>query len=330
MTAFDAPTTEPDLPATMAAWQWTGTGRPLARHDVRVPVPGPGEVLLRVRAAGMCHSDVGELDEPSWAVNITRNPITLGHEIAGEVVATGPGVDAWRAGDRVGVHPLGSTVPGYSRDGGYAAFTVAPAMDLVHVPDTLSFDLAALGTDAGMTSHHAVVTVAGVRDGSRVGIIGLGGLGQIGAQVAALLGAEVYAADLSPDARALAREWGLAGLYAAAEEMAGLGLDAVVDFAGFGSTTEAAVHAIRVGGSVVMVGLGAERTTLTTADVIHQKARIQGSSGGTQHDIEAVYDYLDRGLVTPRVEHLDFDRVPDGIERLRAGRVTGRLVVRMD
>lgn len=315
----------------MAAWQWTGTGRPLTRHERPLPTPGPEEVLLRVRAAGMCHSDVGELDEPSWAAHITRNPITLGHEIAGVVVAVGSAaVTQWQVGDRVGVHPLGETVPGYSRDGGYAAFTIAPARDLVRVPDGLSFDLAAVGTDAGMTSHHALVEVARVRSGSRVGIIGLGGLGQIGAQIAVLLGAEVHAADRSPAALAAARGWGLAATYASAEEMAGLGLDAVVDFAGFGTTTEAAIHSIRVGGDVVMVGLGAEKTTLTTADVIHQKARIHGSSGGTAQDIEAVYDYLEQGLVIPSVEHLGFEEVPTGIERLRTGQVTGRLVVVMD
>jgi propanol-preferring alcohol dehydrogenase len=112
--------------------------------------------------------------------------------------------------------------------------------------------------------------------------------------------------------------------------MAGLGLDVVIDFAGFGSTTEAAVQAIRVGGDVVMVGMAAERTTLTTADVIHQRARIHGSSGGNVADIDAVYTYLDRGEVTPRVEHLSFADVPTGIERLRAGDVTGRLVVLLE
>lgn len=314
----------------MRAWQWTGTGHPLSLHDVAVPPLAPDEVLIRVRAAGMCHSDVGELDEPSWAVNITRNPITLGHEIAGDVVSVGEEVTDWHPGDRVGVCPLGRTVPGYSRDGGYAAYTVAPATDLARIPDRLPYDLAALGTDAGMTSHHALVSVGAVRSGSRVGIIGLGGLGQIGAQLAVLLGAEVHAADLNPKAREMAQAWGLSAVYASAEEMSGLDLDVVVDFAGFGSTTEAAVHAIRVGGDVVMVGLGAGKTTLTTADVIHQKARIHGSSGGTLADIEAVFGYLASGQITPHAEHLSFADVPTGIERLRAGDVTGRLVVLMD
>jgi len=311
---------------TMQAWQWTGTGRPLTLATVPVPEPGPGEVLLRVRAAGMCHSDVGELDEPSWAENIHRNPLTLGHEIAGEVVAVGEGVDL-PVGGRYGVHPLGETVPGYGRDGGYAAFHVSPAADLVALPDGLSFQLGALGTDAGMTSHHAVAEVAGVRAGQRVGIIGLGGLGQIGARIAVLLGAQVYAADPSPSARRLGKEVGAHSVVADATELAGHGLDSVVDFAGYTSTAQAAVRAIRIGGVVVMVGLGAHISELVTADVVHQKAVIRGSSGGTKADIEAVYRYLVDGQIVPRVEELTFDQVDQGIDRLRRGEVTGRLVV---
>ncbi|GLB63897.1 alcohol dehydrogenase [Dietzia sp. NCCP-2495] len=340
---------EQAVPAQMQAWQWTGTGRPLTLSTVDVPEPGPGEVLLRVRAAGMCHSDVGELDEPSWAVNIHKNPITLGHEIAGDVVAVGPGVRASTAGaggdgaggatdvkddddvvvigGRYGVHPMGVTVPGYGRDGGYAAYHVAPAADLVPLPDGVSYAHGALGTDAGMTSHHAVAVVAGVRAGHRVGIIGLGGLGQIGARIAVLLGATVYAADPNPSARALGEEIGLADVCADASGLAGLGLDSVIDFAGFGSTAQAAVTAIRVGGTVVMVGMGAHISELVTADVVHQKALIRGSSGGTREDIAAVYRYLHDGEITPVVEHLTFDRVDEGIDRLRRGDVTGRLVV---
>ncbi len=314
---------------TMSAWRWTGTGRPLDLQEIPVPEPGDDEVLIKVGAAGMCHSDVGEIDEPSWAATITRNPITLGHEIAGEVAAVGTEVTGWRPGQRVGVHPLGRTVPGYSRDGGYAAYTVSPVDDLLAVPDDLSDELAAVGTDAGMTSYHAVVAVAGVRAGMRVGIIGLGGLGQLGAQLAVHLGAEVYAAEVSAEARALAASWGLAGTVGSADDLRGLGLDAVVDFVGAGTTTEAAVHAIRVGGDVVMVGLGAEHTTLTTADVIHQKARIHGSSGGTREDIEAVYQLLASGMLRPALEPISFDAIPSGIDRLRAGTVRGRLVVRM-
>ncbi|MFD4324126.1 zinc-binding dehydrogenase [Nocardioides sp. NPDC058538] len=314
----------------MGAWQWTGTGRPLTLNQVPVPTPAADEVLIRVRAAGMCHSDVGELDEPSWAANIKRNPITLGHEIAGEIAQVGTAVTQWQVGDRVGVHPLGDTVPGYSRDGGYAAYTVAPATDLIAMPDGLPFDLAAAGTDAGMTSHHAVAAVARVGSGDRVGIIGLGGLGQFGARIAALLGAEVYAADTSPAAVALGEQLGLAAVHPRAEDLIGLGLDVVIDFAGFGSTTSAAVGAIRKGGTIVMVGMGAVETTLVIADVIHQGAHIHGSSGGTREDIARVYDYLAQGEITPTIEHLDHVQVPDGIERLRAGRVTGRLVVTTD
>lgn len=317
------------LPAEMTAWQWVGTGEPITRATVPVPQPGPGEVLLRVRAAGMCHSDIGELDEPSWAVNILRNPITLGHEIAGDIVALGAGVDRVAVGERFGVHPLGASVPGYGRDGGYAAFHVAPVADLVALPDGLDYGLGALGTDAGMTSHHAIAAVAGVRSGDRVGIIGLGGLGQIGARIGVLLGAEVHAADPNPKARVLGEDLGAYRAVADAADLAGSGLDAVIDFAGFGSTAQAAVEAIRVGGTVVMVGMGAHTSSLVTADVIHQKATIRGSSGGAKEDIEAVYCYLLDGRIVPTVEELAFDQVPEGIDRLRRGAVTGRLVATM-
>lgn len=317
------------LPIEMSAWQWTGTGNPITLATVPVPEPGPGEVLLEVRAAGMCHSDVGELDEPSWAVNIHRNPITLGHEIAGVVVVTGPGVEGVAVGDRVGVHPLGETVPGYGRDGGYAAYHVAPAADLVPLPDDLDFGLGALGTDAGMTSHHAVAEVAGVTAGDKVGIIGLGGLGQIGARIAVLLGAEVHAADPSPGARALGEELGANRVVSDAAELAGSELDSVIDFAGFGSTVQAGVQAIRVGGTVVMVGMGAHMSNVVTADVIHQKATLRGSSGGTKEDIRAVYEYLRDGRIVPTVEELGFEQVAEGIDRLRSGALTGRLVVTM-
>ncbi|GAB3571261.1 NAD(P)-dependent alcohol dehydrogenase [Amycolatopsis endophytica] len=316
-------------PAMMEAWQWTGTGRPLSRCVVPVPRPGRGEVLVAVRAAGMCHSDVGELDEPSWAENIHKNPITLGHEIAGEVAETGALVTAFAPGDRVAVFPMGATVPGYGRDGGYAAYVVAPALDLLRLPSGLSYALAALATDAGMTSHHAVVKVAGVGPGSRVGIIGLGGLGQIGARLAVLHGAEVHAADVRPEAVELGRGLDVADVVHSAAALEGRDLDTVIDFAGFGATTDSAVRAIRTGGTVVMLGLGAERTSLVTADVIHRKARIVGSSGGTREDIRAVLEHLASGAVTPAVEHLGFEQVPEGIERLREGRVTGRLVVMM-
>lgn len=314
---------------TMQAWQWTGTGHPLALHEIPVPRPGPDDVLIRVRAAGMCHSDVGELDEPSWAVNITANPITLGHEIAGDVVEVGASVTNWNVGDRVGVHPLGTTVPGYSRDGGYAEYTLAPADDLVAIPGDVPFEHAAAGTDAGMTSHHAVAEVARVAPGMRVGIIGLGGLGQFGARIAVLLGAEVHAADISPAAIELGRQLGVRSVYARAEDLIGLELDAVIDFAGFGTTTAAAVTAIRKGGVVVMVGLGAVETTLNTADVIHQAARIYGSSGGTKRDVARVYDYLANGDIVPTISTLTFAQIPEGIDRLRRGQVTGRLVVTM-
>lgn len=174
-----------------------------------------------------------------------------------------------------------------------------------------------------------MVGVAGVHPGQRIGIIGLGGLGQIGARLAVLHGAEVHVADISADARALGARLGVHSVVGSVDELAGADLDAVVDFAGFGTTTAGAIHAIRTGGVVVMVGLGAVTTSFDTRDLIHRKAHLIGSSGGTREDVARVYEHLAAGDLDPVVEHLSFDQVPEGIERLRAGRVTGRLVVLM-
>jgi propanol-preferring alcohol dehydrogenase len=261
---------------TMAAWQWVGHGKAPERVEVSVPRPGPGEVLIHVAAAGLCHTDVGVIDEPTWEASVTKRPVVLGHEIAGVIAAVGPDVTQWKLGSEVAVCPSGVTVPGFSRDGGYAAYSLAPIESLVAVPQGLDLGLASVATDAGMTSHHAVVGTGAVTAGMRVGIIGIGGLGQFGAQIAVAQGAEVFVADVNPAARKDAESWGLSGIYASAEELVGLGLDVVVDFAGFGSTTSAALRAIRVGGRVVMVGLGAEDTTLKTREVVHQRAEFIG------------------------------------------------------
>lgn len=109
--------------------------------------------------------------------------MTLGHEVCGVVAKLGPGVDTWHVGDRVALlsSPGG---PGFGRDGGYAAQVLAPVEELVAVPDRVSDAVAALATDAGITSYRAVLTRGRVQSGTRVGIIGLGGLGLIGAQIA--------------------------------------------------------------------------------------------------------------------------------------------------
>jgi propanol-preferring alcohol dehydrogenase len=206
---------------------------------------------------------------------------------------------------------------------------VVDVQTLVRVPEAVPVDLAAAGTDAGMTSYHAVIVKGQVKAGDRVGVIGLGGLGQIGARLAVLAGADVYVAEIDRGAWPIAEELGAIDVKPSIADFGDVAFDVVVDFAGFGTTTAQAIEAVRVGGHVVQVGLGRFEATISTRALISRRATLVGSQGGTKDDIRAVYDHFASGAVTPRVTEIGFDGIPDGLERLREGRVVGRLVANL-
>ena len=255
----------------------------------------------------------------------------MGHEIAGVVSAVGEGVSEVAVGDRVGVCPTGAspTAPGYGRDGGFTEKHVCLPGDLVRMPAGLSFELAALGTDAGMTAYHAIMTIGGLQPGWKVGVIGFGGLGQVGARVGVVKGAQVHVAEINRDVWDRARAVGAVDVVADAAEWAGQDFDLVVDYAGFGETTTNAVKAVRRGGTVVLVGMGTLEFRLYTMDMILKEARVLGSNGGTPQDVADVYELLAAGAVEPAVTVVGFDDIPAYLDKLRAHEVTGRVVARI-
>ncbi len=297
--------------------------------EVENPRPGEGEVVIDVEAAGLCHSDVSVLTEPTAGKTMMPfTPMIIGHEIAGTISAVGEGVTEWTVGDRVGVCPTASaSIPGYTRHGGFAEQHLAPAADLVRVPDDVDIALGALATDAGMTSYHAVVVRGAVQAGMKVGVIGLGGLGQVGARVAVLKGAEVHVAEMKKDVWPLAKELGVIDTVADAAEWAGAGLDLVVDNAGF-DTTLKALEAVRSGGTVVQVGMGDPNVRITVQSILANKSLL-GSMGGTKDDIAALYELMRAGDLQPAWAEIAFEDIAEGVARLEAGTVTGRLVARL-
>ena len=314
----------------MRAWQFTNTHEPLVLADVDEPTAGPGDVIIDIRAAGLCHSDVGLMEDEGWLSLLAKRPITIGHEIAGVVAALGDGVTGWAVGDRVGVCPsTAAGAPGYRRDGGYSFKAATPAETLVRVPDNVSFALGAVGTDAGMTSHHAVIAKGEVGAGTKLGIIGLGGLGQIGARVGVLAGAEVYVAEIDEGVWGLAEPLGVRRIAGSITEFADVGLDVIVDLAGFGTTTAEAIETVRRGGRVVQVGMGRLEATISTKALILRGITLVGSAGGTVDDVAGIYDYFATGQLSPAITEITFDEIPGGLERLRRGEVTGRLVAKI-
>jgi propanol-preferring alcohol dehydrogenase len=311
----------------MKAWHFTNTNEPLVQVELPDPLVGPGEVVVKVRAAGLCHTDVGVLHDEGWLSTLAYRPIVMGHEVAGEVVEVGDGVTDWAVGDRVGICPTTSFgAPGFVTDGGFGEKVKCPATALVRIPDNVSFALGAAGTDAGMTSHAAVITNGQVKSGDKVGIIGFGGLGQIGTRVAVLAGADVYVAEVNESVWDNVRAAGVKGVATSISEL-GDDFDVIVDYAGFGTTTAAAIENVRVGGRVVQVGMGKLEATISTKWLILKSVTLVGSQGGTIADVQGVYGYFATGQIDPAITPISFDEIPDGLQRLHDGGVVGRMVV---
>lgn len=315
----------------MKAWQFTNTNEPLQLSEVAQPTAGAGQVVLKIKAAGLCHSDVGLLHDEGWLSMLAKRPITIGHENAGEIVEIGEGVTEFKVGDRVGVCPTTPAgAPGYSFDGGFAPYMAVDAQALVPLPDSVDYVLGAAATDAGMTSHAAVISRGQVKAGDTVGIIGLGGLGQIGARVAVLAGADVYIAEVNEQVWPLAEEIGAKGVKKSIKEFTDITFDVIVDFAGFGQTTADAVDVIRRDGVVVLVGMGRLESTINTKSLILNQCDLRGSNGGSKEDIAGLYEYIATGQLTPKTTTISFDEIPQGLQRLEDGKVQGRLVAVFD
>ena len=230
----------------MKSWRFTGTNEPLQLAELPEPTAGPGQVVVDVKAAGICHTDVGILTDPGWMTMLAQVPVTLGHEDAGVISQVGEGVDDFRVGDRVAICPTTPAgCPGSSFDGGFGPKIVVGTQALVRIPDEVDFVNGAAATDAGMTSYAAVVRRGGVKAGDRVGIIGLGGLGQIGARVAHLLGAEVHVAEIKEDIWPLAKELGAVDARRSITDYPRGFFDVIVDFAGFGCFASMFVRQVR-------------------------------------------------------------------------------------
>lgn len=207
---------------------------------------------------------------------------------------------------------------------------MAPAEDLVLIPEGVTFAQAAAGTDAEMTSYHATFTKGGVKAGMNVGMIGIGGLGQIALEAALARGANVYAVDTNPSARALAEEMGATGVYEDVKDIAHLEPEVIIDFAGFDVTTRDALLSVGFQGKVVLVGIGVLETTVNVTQMITKQATLVGSNGGTIQDVIDVYNMFSKGEINSKITEISFDEIPEGIQLLEDNKVTGRLVAIMD
>lgn len=317
----------------MKAFQFEHVEEGLSLREVPTPKPSTDEVLIKIEAAGICHSDAHALKgEGSW---LGKLPITLGHEVAGIVEEIGSGVSGFQPGDRVGVALLPtddgdwSHIVGVGRDGGYADKVVVPANGVVLLPDNVSFPQAAVATDSIATAYHAVVAEANVTASTTVAIVGIGGLGLNGVRIAAIQGATIYGVDIDdkkfPDAIAQ----GAKACFCKLDDIpSSVTIDVVVDFAGVGVTTQDALRRVRSSGTVVLVGIGAPSFELSTHTLMMRSLVLRGSRGATLEEYRQVLSLIAAGEIVPKLEEVPFSDIPASLQRLERLEVVGRLYAR--
>jgi NAD+-dependent secondary alcohol dehydrogenase Adh1 len=312
---------------------------------------GPFDVVVRIGAAGLCRTDL-HIQEGQWAEKSgVALPYTPGHENAGWVHEIGSGVTNVERGDTVIVHPfiscglcrfcragddmhcLNGSFPGINRDGGFAEFLLTSARSVVNLDPTLEpKDIAALA-DAGLTAIHAVkkaIPVLGA--GTRVVVIGAGGLGHIGIQcLKAYTPAEVIVIDPSEKALALAGEMGadqtvrVDGTHVdTVREMTdGLGAEAIIDFVGEKGAIEDGIAMVQDGGFYYVIGYG-ENINIPTIDVISREISFIGNLVGTYNDLVDLMTLTAQGKVSLHTTTYPLDAINDAMADLDGGRLQGR------
>ena len=327
-------------------------GQPLRMEEVPVRSPEPDEVLIRVEACGVCHSDlhVAEGDQPALKA-VTKQLLIPGHEVVGRVVRKGDAVDHLAVGDRVGVAWLHSScgvceqcreglenlcrkgvITGVMVDGGYAEFMCAKASHAIPVPEVLSSVEAAPLFCAGVTVYRALRN-AQAGAGKRVAVFGIGGLGHLAVQIAHAFGAEVIALDVAESKLALARELGAAKAMnvtdpetlKAIRKLGGVHIAVVTSAAKVAYDT--AFKCLRPAGTLAVVGLPAEALTFSALALVAGEARIVGSAVGTRDDLRAVLDLAATGKLRCRTETQPLERVNEVFEQMRRGEINGRVVL---
>ena len=321
----------------------TSFERPLSIEDVPKPTPGPEQVLVRIEASGLCHTDI-HAARGEWPVK-PAPPFIPGHEGVGVIEALGPGNShGLEVGVRVALPWLGYSCGncrycnsgwetlcesqqnmGYAMNGGFAEYTVGNARNVVRVPDGVDPLDAAPLTCAGVTTYKAV-KLSGARSSDVVAVFGAGGLGHLALQYGRITGAAVVAVDVNAARLENAAELGAEHLVHAGEQdpVAAIkrlgGADAVISTAATPVAIEQAFASLARGGKLVMVGLPKDNEIkVPVFETVLNGLTIIGSIVGTHHDLEEVFELHRRGLTRVQRTQRALDDVNDAIEQVLDG-----------
>lgn len=305
----------------MKAVQLIEIEKPLEMRDVPVPEIGDHDVLVRVKAAGICHSDV---HYRSGASAVGPLPQTLGHEVAGIVEEIGPQVANVKPGDRVCLHYLitcgdcyyctlgseqfcveGSMIGKY-RDGGFAEFIAVPARSAVPLPEEIPFEEGAIMMCSSATSFHAL-NKSRLQAGETVAIFGVGGLGMSAVQLAKAMGAlDVYAVDINEERLAMAEKFGAIPVNGTGVDPVdeirrltdGRGVDVTLELIGLPQTMRQSVRSLAVFGRAVLVGIASKPLEVETyGELLGREAEVIGAADHLLHELPLLIEYTRRGML---------------------------------
>lgn len=323
--------------------------RPLVIEDVAKPVPGPGQVLVKVETSGLCHTDI-HAARGDWPVK-PAPPFIPGHEGVGLVERLGEGVTRLHEGDRVAVPWLGwacgaceacasgwetlcpnARYTGYTVNGGFAEYVVAEAAFVGLVPSSIDPLDAAPLTCAGVTTYKAV-KVSGARSSDLVAVFGIGGLGHMAVQYARIAGATVAAVDVLDSKLEVAKDLGAAYVVNAstndpAEAIQALGgADAAIVLAATPKACEQAFASLKRNGTLVLVGLPADNIMhLPIFETVLKGIKVVGSLVGTRVDLAETFDLHADGRTTVVRESRQLDHVNEAMAEVLKGGVDARIV----
>jgi len=331
----------------MKAAIFLGSGKPLEVKEVPTPEPGPGQLLVRVSACGVCHTDLHYLDH--GVPTFKDPPMILGHEPSGIIAGLGNGVINFKEGDkvllpavltcgycyncRIGKENICDNMVMFGNhiDGAYAEYVLAPAKDTLHLPDDVPLEESSVIADAISTPFHAVVNRGEVKAGDKVVVFGCGGVGINTVQIAAAVGASVIAVDIVPEKLELAKKFGAWETINAAEEeridktvkkMTGGGADVTFEVIGNPSTIQAAFSCIRKGGRTVVVGYTHKSVELPASKIMFFEQEVVGSLGCRPVDYPKIIELARTGKI--KVKELITGRFPlekinEAFDLLRSG-----------
>ena len=338
------------MATTMRAVEVTKPGSGFTLVERPIPEPGAGQVRIAVEACGICHSDAFVKDGTYPGLKFPRVP---GHEVVGRIDAVGAGVTPWRQGQRVGVGWHGGhcfvceacrsgdfiecergLVCGFSYDGGYAEYMVAPQEALAAVPDALDPIAAAPLLCAGVTTFNALRN-SGARAGELVAVQGIGGLGHLGIQYARKLGFRTVALSRGAEKRALALELGAheyvdqgTGDAAAALRRMG-GARVILATAPNAQLMSSLIDGLGRNGTLLVVGAAPEPIQVSPFQLIGARRRVQGWPSGTAKDSEETLAFSALNAVASRNEAFPLTAVDDAFERMITNRARFRVVLRV-